>query len=207
MSQVCYPQSTFDARRLSSEKAVFTNQAPDDHIVFPSDSQSKETVVEIKNAIIVELLNHYHSKEAVLKNFPDVGDYIEGSPSENFKALVDSYSTLRVELPSPELDQIQKNEAVAKMSLIDPSFSKKIAQDSFIPNFEEISKALDLRQPSEFETIKKQQQSILASIHRPIPDQWPHRLEYPPQRDALQERLADCKRRRALNFSNVRLLP
>lgn len=115
--------------------AVFTNRSSDDHIVFPSDSQSQERVVEIKNAIIVELLNQYRSKEAVLGEFPVVRDYIERSASENLKALVDSYSTLPVESPSSELAQIQKNEDVAIMSLLNPSFSKNISQQFFKPNF------------------------------------------------------------------------
>tara|TARA_B100001121_G_scaffold263767_1_gene244810 strand:+ start:182 stop:1639 length:1458 start_codon:yes stop_codon:yes gene_type:complete len=176
--------SVFNAASLSSNKAtiiseslknaayltaVFTNRSPDDHIVFPPDPQSQERVVEIKNAIIVELLNQYRSKEAVLDEFPVVRDYIERSASENFKALVDSYSTLPVESPSSELVQIQSNRDVAIMSLLNPSFSKNIAQESFRPNFERISEVLDSCPTSQFEFIKNDQQSILASIHRAHP--------------------------------------
>lgn len=149
--------------------AVFTKGSSDECILFPSDHQSEERMVEIKNEIIVELLNQYRTKEAVLDEFPVVRDYIEGSASENFKALVDSYSTLQVESPSSELIQIQKNEDVAIMSLLDPFFSKNIAQEFFRPNFERISEALVLLPDSKFLAINKQQQSILASIHRAHP--------------------------------------
>lgn len=171
-------QTVFNKASLSSHKAaiisdslknsdyltvVFTNRLSDGHIVFPLDPQSQEKVVEIKNAIIVELLNKYRSKEAVLDKFPQVRDYIERSASENFKGLVDSYSTFPVQSPSSELGQIQYDEIIAKMYLLIPSFSKNIAKKSFTPNFKQISNEIDLYSGSSKDIVDKQQ-SILESI-------------------------------------------
>lgn len=154
---------TINPNRVSSEKAPTITEFLE-KIGYSTDVLTNwfldGRIVAEKNAIIVELLNQYCTKEAVLdvlKKFPAMNDYIERSASENFKALVDSYSTSSVK------SEIKKNEDVAIMSLINPSFSKDIAQKSFEPNFEQISKALDFWSRSKFEAIKKQQQSILES--------------------------------------------
>ncbi|RAP22839.1 hypothetical protein DID73_02610 [Candidatus Marinamargulisbacteria bacterium SCGC AG-343-K17] len=78
---------------------------------FSLDSYSdslKGAFTEIKNSIIVELLNNLGSKEALLKNYSNLSGYIKSS-SDNFKALVDSYSRSSVVSPSKELTQIQRD--------------------------------------------------------------------------------------------------
>ena len=120
-------------------KSIFNGVTSSGDVVFPTDSVSIDNVNEIKNEIIVELLNLTGTKQELLKQYPEVSAYID-SASDNFKALVDSYSA------SPEALQnnsVVKDQNVALLSLVNKSFFKAISNKEYNVNYNEVSKLLN----------------------------------------------------------------